>query len=87
MNCIAKPGQPINRAELENLAFNGVTDEVRGLRPIVWRILLNYLPLDATEWDDTLRQSHDNYHVYKEELITKPTLDFNKKQEEKKQAQ
>ena len=51
-----------------------MTDEVRGLRPIVWRILLNYLPLDAKAWDDTLRVSHDNYLVYKEELITKPTL-------------
>ena len=55
LNCIAKPDKPINRAELQSLAFRGVPDEVKGLRPIVWRILLNYLPQDAKQWEDTLR--------------------------------
>ena len=50
----------------------------------MWRILLNYLPLDATQWDDTLRSNHESYFIYKEELITKPTLNF--KQEEEKKA-
>ena len=66
------------------MSFNGITDEIKGLRPLVWRILLNYLPLDATQWDDTLRQNHESYLIYKEELITKPTLNF--KQEEEKKA-
>ena len=78
LNCLAKPNQKINRKELEELAFKGITDEIKGLRPLVWRILLNYLPLDATQWDDTLRQNHANYLIYKEELIVKPDLDFRK---------
>ena len=87
LNCLAKPGQPINRSELEELAFHGITDEIKGLRPLVWRLLLNYLPLNATEWDDTLRQNHASYHLYLDELISKPKLDFDKKkksEEEKK---
>ena len=55
LNCLAKPGEPVNREELEGLAFHGITDEIKGLRPLVWRLLLNYLPLNATDWDDTLR--------------------------------
>lgn len=78
LNCIARPGKPINLQELQSLAFNGVSDEVKGLRPIVWRILLNYLPLDAKQWDDVLQQSHASYCDYKNELITKPTLNLEK---------
>jgi hypothetical protein len=37
----------INRDELQNVAFHGIPDEIKGLRPIVWRILLNYLPLET----------------------------------------
>lgn len=48
LNCLARPNQPIDRSELEQLAFHGISDEIKGLRPIAWRILLNYLPLDAT---------------------------------------
>ena len=48
LNCLARPDQEIDRSELEELAFQGITDEIKGLRPLVWRILLNYLPLDAT---------------------------------------
>ena len=76
---------PIDREELENLAFHGITDEIKGLRPLVWRILLNYLPLDATQWDDTLRANHASYSLYKEELIIKPKLDFNKAEKEKEE--
>ena len=87
LNCLARPGGPIDRTELEALAFQGITDEIKGLRPLVWRILLNYLPLNATEWDDTLRANHASYLIYKDELITKPKLDFAKEEEEdKKQA-
>ncbi len=62
---MARPDLPIDRSELEQLAFHGITDEIKGLRPLVWRLFLNYLPLDATEWDDTLRQNHASYQIYK----------------------
>ena len=34
----------ILKRDLQKLTFNGIPDEFKGLRPIVWRILLNYLP-------------------------------------------
>ena len=42
--------------------------------------------MDASEWDDTLRMNHDSYNMYKQELIAKPTLDFQKDEEEKRKA-
>jgi len=42
----------IDRTELDRLVFTGgVPEEVRGFRPIIWRILLNYFKLDDTsDW-------------------------------------
>ena len=54
---------------------------MKGLRPLIWRILLNYLPTDSSQWDDTLRQSKEMYQMWKEELIIKPML----KDEQEKQ--
>ena len=47
-------------------------------------ILLNYLPLDAKQWENTLLESYDSYCEYKEELITQPSLKVNQLEEEKK---
>ena len=48
LNCLASQENHIDRAKLESLAFYGITDEIKGLRPLIWRILLNYLPEDAS---------------------------------------
>lgn len=61
LNCLSVPDGPIKRPDLENLAFHGITDEIKGLRPLVWRILLNYLPLESAQWDETLRMNHESY--------------------------
>ena len=55
LNCLAE-GPVIDVERLRKLAFLGITDEINGLRPLVWRILLGYLPADVTQWDDILRQ-------------------------------
>lgn len=73
LNCLAE-GPVIDVGRLRKLAFLGITDEINGLRPLVWRILLGYLPANVTLWDDILRQQRDNYEIWKEELIVKPTL-------------
>jgi hypothetical protein len=56
------------------VAFNGIPDECKGLRPIVWRILLNYLPLETKAWEDHIKKSKEIYDSWKEELIVKPKL-------------
>jgi len=54
MNCLAE--QPVIDVErLRKLAFLGINDEIVGLRPIVWRILLGYFPADSRKWEDILR--------------------------------
>jgi hypothetical protein len=54
LNCLAE--QPvIDVVRLRKLAFLGITDEINGLRPIVWRILLGYFPADSRKWEDILR--------------------------------
>lgn len=60
---------------LKDLTFYGISDEIKGLRPLIWRILLNYLPPDdSDEWEDILRQKKAIYEMWKEELIVKPKL-------------
>ncbi len=69
------------------MTFNGVTDEVKGLRPLVWRILLNYLPSDSSMWDDTLRANKEMYALWLDELIVKPKLrDEEERKEKEKEA-
>ena len=80
LNCLASQENHIDRAKLESLAFYGITDEIKGLRPLIWRILLNYLPEDASEWDDIIRRNKEMYGIYLDELIVKPKINLSKEQ-------
>lgn len=75
LNCLARQGS-IDRKELNDLVFKGgITDEIKGLRPIVWRVLLNYLPdTDTKNWEDHLRTQKANYEEWLKELITQPEV-------------
>lgn len=65
----------INMGELQKITFNGgIPDEITCLRPIVWRILLNHLPLSTDQWELHLEKSLEQYEGWKEELITKPSI-------------
>jgi hypothetical protein len=63
------------------LTFNGIPDEIKGIRPLVWRVLLNHLPRDTSEWERHLDHSRDTYELWKQELIIKPSM---KAEEEEK---
>lgn len=39
---------------LKSLAFRGIPDELEALRPLVWRILLDYLPTRTSQWPEFL---------------------------------
>ncbi|KAJ8737002.1 hypothetical protein PYW07_000273 [Mythimna separata] len=56
---------------LRELAFQGIPD-ANGLRPLVWRILLLYLPLEKNLWKSTLQQKRQHYRNYIEEIIVSP---------------
>ena len=48
IECVNK--KEIDIDELRKLAFTGVPGDVRGLRPMVWRIILGALPSNTSEW-------------------------------------
>ena len=68
---------------LRNIAFRGIPCttiqefKVDGctsmLRPLVWRILLNVLPLDVADWEISQKTNLDTYELWKSELI--PSVD------------
>ena len=72
MNTLNK--KVIDISKLQSLTFNGIPDEVKGLRPIVWRLLLNHLPMETSQWEKHMEQSLATYEVWKDELIIKPTV-------------
>ncbi len=64
----------INMVMLRSLAFRGVPNEVPGLRPIVWRVLLGYLPRETAKWELHLKQQRSIYEDWKKDLIVEPYL-------------
>jgi hypothetical protein len=64
----------IDMLQLQKVTFNGIPDEIKGLRPLVWSILLGHLPTDTAKWDSHLETSLANYEVWKQELIIKPSI-------------
>jgi hypothetical protein len=50
---------------LRRITFNGIPDEIKGLRPIIWRLLLGHLPMDTSLWENHLETSRETYDVWK----------------------
>ncbi|CDW78172.1 tbc1 domain family member 13 [Stylonychia lemnae] len=85
INIINLINQPkINVVALQDLCFNsGIPDEIKGLRPLAWRILLNHYPPDTKSWEQHIIDQKEVYDGWKRDLIIKPTI---KQEEEYKQA-
>jgi hypothetical protein len=41
----------INIMMLRSLAFRGIPSDLKALRPIIWKILLGFLPLETNKWE------------------------------------
>jgi len=65
---------------LKVIAFRGIPEEVRSLRGIVWRLLLNYLPNKPSQWIETINENRKQYENFREELIIKPKLSMENSQ-------
>ena len=65
----------INEAKLRNHTGSGIPDNC-GLRGVLWRVLLRYLPLDRTQWDDILQLERGAYEGYKELFFKRPPIDI-----------
>jgi hypothetical protein len=45
----------ISMVMLRSLSFRGIPNEVQGLRSVVWRVLLGYLPRETAKWEQYLK--------------------------------
>ena len=74
----------VDMEKLRILIFNGVPENtLHGLRPVVWRIMLDALPKVPSEWEKYLKMNHDSYEGFKKELIVKPKVMDNSEEMEK----
>ncbi|CAH4038833.1 TBC1 domain family member 13 isoform X1 [Pieris brassicae] len=56
---------------LQSLAFNGITEE-KGLRSLIWKIFLHYIPKQRNKWEATLKKQRSLYKEFIEEMIVSP---------------
>lgn len=61
----------INLTTLQRLCFNGIPDDL-GLRPLCWKLLLGYLPLKKSEWQQELLKQRNLYNYFIEDLVVTP---------------
>lgn len=61
----------IDLTSLRRLCFHGIPDE-GGLRPLCWKLLLNYLPPTRASWSETLTRKRVLYKTFIEDLIVMP---------------
>ena len=57
----------ISMDELRSACTYGIPD---ALRPLAWRLLLNYLPPQRDEWKKFLQMQRENYDTMVEQLLT-----------------
>ncbi|KAK9818717.1 hypothetical protein WJX74_002076 [Apatococcus lobatus] len=62
----------IDLQELKYLTNSGIPDR-DGLRAIVWKILLGYLPPDQKNWDRILARKRNEYANFCKDLIIEPS--------------
>lgn len=77
----------IDLKKVQKLCFTGVpAHEVKGLRPLIWRLIMSTLPTNTSQWTTKLEENYQTYEDFKKELIVKPKLkDEEAKKEREKQ--
>ncbi|XP_047524400.1 TBC1 domain family member 13 isoform X2 [Pieris napi] len=58
----------IDIVTLQSLAFN----EEKGLRSLIWKIFLHYIPKQRNKWEATLKKKRSLYKEFIEEMIVSP---------------
>ena len=64
----------IDKHKLNLLTFSGVPEAFNPLRTVVWRLLMDGLPYETSQWETTIAQNHETYENFKKELIVNPKL-------------
>lgn len=68
---------PISLKVLSSLAYQGIPDEVIGLRSLVWRVLIGYLPVDRKKWEGVLKKSRTDYESFVGEFLVRGNKEKN----------
>ncbi|XP_010927682.1 uncharacterized protein [Elaeis guineensis] len=62
----------INIEEVRRLAWQGIPDGA-GIRSMVWKLLLGYLPDDRGLWAQELEKKRSQYEAFKDEFLVNPS--------------
>ena len=63
--------EKINGKEFKKICFQGVPDGC-GLRSTCWKLLLNYIPYNTSEWDELLVKQRNAYSQFIKTMIVNP---------------
>lgn len=58
--------EKIDYSKLQKFIFEGIPDDIPSLRSLIWKILLNTLTLNESEWESTLEKNRLKYQNLKE---------------------
>ena len=59
---------------LRSLSFRGIPSDIKGLRPVVWKVLLGYLPRETSKWEDVMEENLKVYSGLYKQLIVIPDM-------------
>jgi hypothetical protein len=60
---------------LRSLSFRGIPSELKGLRPLVWKVLLGYLPRETNKWEEVMAENKKVYDSIKDTVIVIPDME------------
>ncbi|OLL24890.1 TBC domain-containing protein [Neolecta irregularis DAH-3] len=63
----------VDLSQLRELSLRGIPDD--NLRPLTWKLLLGYIPLEKDQWNATLTSKRDAYYDYLRDLLQDPDGD------------
>jgi len=57
---------------------SGCPEQPGGMRALLWKLLLGYLPWDRSQWDSQLNKQRQTYQQFVQELTSNPFADMEK---------
>lgn len=67
----------INMDKIKKACFTGIPDDLNGLRSLLWKLLLGYLPPEREKWDSMLKQNRKNYDDFVFDYVKSKALKIN----------
>jgi hypothetical protein len=65
----------LNSMILNKLIFEGLPDDIPSLRSLIWKILLNFLPTDVSQWESEADKKRTEYNKLRKQYLEKLELD------------